>query len=66
MVAETNRIGVIMLKYELIKALENFDDDAPVVIGDAELGWCNIDEVKNEKGTACIMQDYSRPFTSDN
>jgi len=54
-----------MLKFELIKALEKYDDDDVIVVGDYENGWANINEVKKEKGMVCLTQDCTRPFSDD-
>jgi len=52
-------------KAELIKALDKFDDDYVVVIGDSETGWSNIGELKQDGCCISIMEDMSRPFTSE-
>lgn len=54
-----------MTKSELIKALEEFDDDAVVIIGDSDSGWCNIGTVKSDGSSIAITEDCSRPFGSD-
>ena len=54
-----------MTKLELMKALEDFDDDDCVIIGDFDSGWSNIEEVKQDGSCISIMQDFGRPFTSD-
>ena len=53
-----------MLKSELIKILESYDDEI-IVIGDHDLGWSNVDLVKFENGMISIMPDYERPFSDD-
>jgi hypothetical protein len=47
-----------MNKRELIKALEPFDDDNVVVIGDFtdEYGWSNIGKVKSNGSTLSIIE----------
>jgi hypothetical protein len=37
-----------MTKKELIKALEDFDDDQPVVCTDEDGGWDNIQRVEQD------------------
>ena len=56
----------VMTKKELIKALEDFEDDQIVIIGDFEDGWSNINEVKKSGSCISITSDMTRPFTSDN
>lgn len=55
-----------MTKLELIKALEQFNDDSIVIIGDSNTGWSNIGELKNDGSSIAIMSDYTLPFSSDN
>lgn len=54
-----------MTKRELIEAMEGMPEDYVVIIGDRESGWCNIGGVKIEGCCVSIMEDYSRPFSSD-
>jgi hypothetical protein len=56
-----------MTKNELIKALENFDGDDVVILMDSDgLGWTNIGEVKKDGACIAILEDNTRPFSSDN
>ncbi len=55
-----------MIKRELLKELEKYHEDTPIILGDKESGWCNVGEIKKEDGLISIMSDYTRPFTSDN
>jgi hypothetical protein len=54
-----------MNKSDLLKRIKDFPENAPVIIGDAELGWTNLGEIKNEAGTICLMPDYSLPFNDE-
>ena len=55
-----------MTKEQFVKMLDKFDDDDIIVIGDWDRGWCNIDDVKKIGSVICIMEDMTRPFSSDN
>lgn len=55
-----------MTKRELIEALGEFNDDDCAIIGDMASGWSNTGEIKQEGSCICIMEDMTRPFSSDN
>jgi hypothetical protein len=55
-----------MTKKELVNALANFEDDDCVIVGDKETGWSNLGEIKQEGSCICLMEDRTRPFSSDN
>jgi len=46
-----------MTKRELIKALEKFDDDSVVIIGDGIDGWSNIETVKQDGSQISITSE---------
>ena len=54
-----------MTKTELLKKLEEFDDDAVVIIGTRETGWCNIGRVAKDGSQIAIIEDSGHPFTSE-
>lgn len=55
-----------MTKKELIDRLARFKDDDCVIIGDMKTGWSNTGEIKQEGDCICLMEDMTRPFSSDN
>jgi hypothetical protein len=59
-----------MTKKELIKALEEYDDDDIVVLGKFNYepngqGWSNIGYVVGSGGIISITMDYDRAFSSE-
>lgn len=46
-----------MTKSELIKALSDYSDDAIVIIGDSDCGWCNIDQIKPDGSQISFVGD---------
>lgn len=55
-----------MTKRDLIKALEEYNDDDVVIIGCSKSGWSNIEELKQDGSCISIMEDkYYGIFTSD-
>ena len=53
-----------MLKFELIKRLEQFPDDAPVIFMEGDGGWTNIDVIASGCDIA-IVPDYVLPFSDE-
>ena len=54
-----------MLKFELLKILEQFDEDDVIVIGNKETGWTNIDLVEKKDGMISLVPDYMLPFEGE-
>ena len=54
-----------MTKKELIDALEKFDDDSVVILGDSKTGWSNIEKIILDGSSVAILpEEY--PVFSDN
>ena len=54
-----------MNKRELIKALEEFDEDEIVVIADENGGWDNIKTVRSDGCTITITFGGGSPFSDE-
>jgi hypothetical protein len=54
-----------MLKFELLKQLENFPDDATVIIMFNDGGWCNVDVVMDSGGDIAITPDTGTCFSDE-
>ena len=54
-----------MTKKELLKALENFDDDAVVICMDEEGGWDNILHVIEVGSSIAIVFGGGSPFSDE-
>ncbi len=52
-----------MTKKELIKALNDFDEDDVVVCMDEQGGWDNIDHVKKDGSSVAIVFGGGSPFS---
>lgn len=54
-----------MIKKELIKALDEFDEDDVVICMDEKGGWDNILEVKQNGSSIAIVFGGGSPFEND-
>lgn len=54
-----------MLKSQLVKLLEKFDDDDVVVCMDINGGWDNIEEVKDTGSGPAIVFGGGSPFSDE-
>ena len=51
-----------MTKKELLKALENTDEDAVIICMDGKGGWDNIEKIKSFGGYTAIIFGGGSPF----